>query len=387
MASSKYLNFGKYGKYLTSAIIILYLFMATIFLLYFVVVNLSIFILYSFLLFVALGIIFSYKEKLVEYLILISIILIFSASTAYFMNAWMYAPYSIIAFIVFIFILLVHKSIETRHMLAIFTAIILPIVFYATNFFKFPDYLINVAIIGYYSLIAAVIAIFISMLAHNWELNIGKRISNTINRHSTIFKVIAIALPIILILTPIYIVNESTQVITYTNRTVPYLVYVNSSSNYSTAVSVQPYYMPIVICPPGANTTATIHIQSESAASFFLLNGSTNYSSATVSSGAPTYLYYNSSFSKYSYAKALAIKNTTIKSWISDSCTYLVVLSPNATKVSLKANYTYTKQVEKFRMVKVPVATTTNVTHGFLPSSFGYILQIYENNTNSSAKS
>jgi uncharacterized membrane protein len=272
-------------------------------------------------------------------------------------------------------------------MLAIFTAIILPIVFYATNFFKFPDYLINVAIIGYYSLIAAVIAIFISMLAHNWELNIGKRISNTINRHSTIFKVIAIALPIILILTPIYIVNESTQVITYTNRTVPYLVYVNSSSNYSTAVSVQPYYMPIVICPPGANTTATIHIQSESAASFFLLNGSTNYSSATVSSGAPTYLYYNSSFSKYSYAKALAIKNTTIKSWISDSCTYLVVLSPNATKVSLKANYTYTKQVEKFRMVKVPVATTTNVTHGFLPSSFGYILQIYENNTNSSAKS
>ncbi len=169
---------------------------AIVFLGYFVITNNSYFILYSFPLFVLLGIFGSFGKKLSTYEIVGALSFITAGSILYIASS-SFAYYGIFSIIAFIAIYIIHLKKEFSIYLYSFFA--LPDLLYSLGFWRNQNFAINAAIIGYYLLIAAVLSIFLSTVfedSRNYKA-IEKRLSRLIKERKTYYVLAAISLVIL----------------------------------------------------------------------------------------------------------------------------------------------------------------------------------------------
>ncbi|MEM0149019.1 MAG: hypothetical protein QW346_02025 [Candidatus Micrarchaeaceae archaeon] len=189
-----------HNKYLTVLLYALLILLSLLFVAYFIVLNNDAFILYSFVLFVLLGIALSIARKWQSHSVALSIVLIAASSAAYTGIASNLALYAVasIAILSAIIALRLFRS----YLVYIFWAFVLPLAFGAMKMSS--TLLINVAIIGYYLLISSVLAIFINLASEDSKLHLGIMLANAFKRHDAAISYAAIILAIVLLAVPIW---------------------------------------------------------------------------------------------------------------------------------------------------------------------------------------
>ncbi|EET90248.1 MAG: hypothetical protein LVQ97_05040 [Candidatus Micrarchaeales archaeon] len=176
-----------------------------LFLLYFVVLNNSYFILYSFVLFVALGVMLSIYEKFTDLSIGIAIAIIVGSSVAYFSTATAIAVYSFAALAFYAAFLLFTDVRDSRINLTIAIAAFLPAGLYSAGIAGSGPLVINVAILGYYLLISVVLGIFLSMVYSESRLEkAALRLKAWIKRSSAGISICLIIIGVALLFGPVW---------------------------------------------------------------------------------------------------------------------------------------------------------------------------------------
>ena len=184
----------------------LWLFLAAVFLAYFTITNNSYFILYAFPLFVILGMLSAFSDKLSTYEIIGALAFIIAGSILY-MGKSASAYYGIFSIAAFFAVYIIDMKREYK--LYSYSVLALPDLLYFLGFFANTNFVINTAIVGYYLLIGAVISIFISTAFGEPKLSkIRKRFSQSKKIiHITPYAAIIVA--VVLITAPIWPVGPS----------------------------------------------------------------------------------------------------------------------------------------------------------------------------------
>ncbi|MCL5434283.1 MAG: hypothetical protein M1559_01045 [Candidatus Marsarchaeota archaeon] len=176
-----------------------------LFLLYFVVLNNSYFILYSFVLFVALGIMLSIYEKFTDLAIGVAMAIIVGSSVAYLSTAIDIAAYSFAALAFYAAFLLFTDVRNPRINLTIAIAALLPAGLYSAGIAGASPLVINVAILGYYLLISVVLGIFLSAVYSESRLEkAARRLSARIKRSSAGISICLIIIGLALLFGPVW---------------------------------------------------------------------------------------------------------------------------------------------------------------------------------------
>jgi len=137
----------------------LWLFLAAIFLAYFTITNNAYLILYAFPLFVILGVLSAFSDKLSTYEIVGALAFIIAGSLLY-MGKSISEYYGIFSIAAFFAVYIIDMKREYK--IYSYFVLALPDLLYLLGFFANLNFAINTAIVGYYLLIGAVISIFIS---------------------------------------------------------------------------------------------------------------------------------------------------------------------------------------------------------------------------------
>ncbi|MEM0202201.1 MAG: hypothetical protein QXR73_03415 [Candidatus Micrarchaeaceae archaeon] len=228
----------------------LWLFLATMFLAYFIVTNNSYFILYAFPIFVVFGVLSAFSDRFTRYEIVCALAFIIAGTMLYMGKSALiyYFFFSIASFFVL-------YAIDMKREYKVYSYLVfaLPDLLYFLGFLSNVNFAINTAIVGYYFLISAVISIFIATVASESALH--KASKRFIHSRGTKLNMqyIAIVIGIALIVTPIWpvgqsltfgaiphakiIINNSLLEYTTNSSDVYYPIEVNYSSllNYTTA--------------------------------------------------------------------------------------------------------------------------------------------------------
>ncbi len=242
------------SKYSRSGLLVLaesalFIALAILFSAYFVVMNSSIFILYSFVIFVALSVALI-RERMSGFALGVSMALIYASSMIYMQGFPSIAlPYSACAaFAVAAMAYLAFSGKMQRTYAALVAAgALLPILFLALNFQRFQALSINVAILGYYLLISVVMGLFWRIVYFQNEASLERKAQlalRGLDRHSLRIRHTAAAFCAILMILPIWPLGTIVHlgVMPYANVTLsgfapengahgpaPYAVYVNMS--------------------------------------------------------------------------------------------------------------------------------------------------------------
>ncbi|MEM0154663.1 MAG: hypothetical protein QW814_02405 [Methanothrix sp.] len=184
----------------------LWLFLATMFLAYFIVTNNSYFILYAFPIFVVFGILSAFSERFTRYEIVGALAFII-AGTMLYMGKGAFAYYAI--FSIMAFFVLYAIDMKREYKLYSYSVLALPDLLYFSGFLSNVNFAINTAIVGYYLLISAVISIFIVTIAS--ESTLHKASKRLIHSRGTKLNMqyIAVVIGIALIAAPIWPVGQS----------------------------------------------------------------------------------------------------------------------------------------------------------------------------------
>ncbi len=187
------------------AAIAVYSILSIIFVSFFVILNNSKFILYSFPLFILLSIIIAYRSRLVNYFISASLIMIIAGTLLYTDIISDYLLLYTAAAIVILSILLVVYDNRWRAFNGVITvALLLPVLLYLAKFNIVSAYADNIAIVGYYLLISIVIAMFIRMIDSATLKRLSARVDRFVRSNRRVLVYGSLALGIILILAPIW---------------------------------------------------------------------------------------------------------------------------------------------------------------------------------------
>ncbi len=235
------------------AALALWLFLAAMFLAYFTITNNSYFILYAFPLFVVLGILSAFSDKLSTYEIVGALAFIIAGSILY-MGKGILAYYGIFSIAAFFAIYAI--DMRKEHKLYSYSVIALSDLLYFLGFSANQNFAINAAIVGYYLLIGAVISIFINTaLGESKLLNASKKLFHAKSTMDIkyITLIIAVIAAAALIVSPIWptgqvlnfgviphakiIINSSVFKRIGNSSSVYYLLEINYTglSNYTTA--------------------------------------------------------------------------------------------------------------------------------------------------------
>ncbi len=174
---------------------------AILFLAYFVITNNSYFILYSFILFIILGVLGSFSKRLYTYEIIASLAFIVAGSIFYTLKLSLdyYGIFSIAAFIV-LYLLIKNKE----YVIYAYSFLMLPDILYFLGFGENVNFAINTAIVGYYLLIASVISIFLAILFDESKRYAGikNHLLKYYNNKMTYYALAAVA--VIILISPIW---------------------------------------------------------------------------------------------------------------------------------------------------------------------------------------
>ena len=371
------LDYEKLG----SIALYLYILIFVLFLAYFVFLNNSTIILYSFAAFVFLGILISKNSHHMAMCIGLSLALIFGSSISYFGVPAL--PFTVAALVAYA----VYASAFRRRMSAdiiVLIAALLPGLLDISGAAKISNFVINIAIIGYYLLISSVIALFIRAYYETNDLHKSKhmrRLFSFLSAKKPVIAFISIIIAVIILAGPIWPSSQINYI--YTNH--PYSIYRNNSTAEKFFVYFpKPFYVMHPICGPGTNGTVSMVINSSKFAEMFLMNSSASYSDAI------SQFPYASNFSDYSVAFSLfSFRNLTISgvarlnASMPGSCIYATFLSSNPSNISINADFMFVKKivVNNFtRSTSYSSSSLGNRTE-FLPSSISYLSRLYLNET------
>ncbi len=361
----------------------LYILIFVLFLAYFVFLNNSAFILYSFIAFVFLGILVSKSGHYTAVCLGFSMALIFGSSISYFGVPTL--PFTVAA--------LVAYAVYARYAPAfgrkvsvdiiVLIAAILPGLLDISGAAKISDFVINIAIIGYYLLISSVIALFIRTYYETNDLHKNKRIRrlfSLLSANKPAITAISIIIAVIILAGPIWPSPQINYI--YTNH--PYSIYRNNSTTESFFVYFpKPYYIMHPICGPGTNGTVSMVINSKTATEIFLMNSSSSYSYALSQFPYVSTQYaYSIAFSMFSFANATINGTARVNASMPGSCIYATFLSSNPSNVSINADFHFLKRivVNNFTRSTSYSSAVGNRTE-FLPISFSYLSRLYLNET------
>ena len=172
------------------AALVLFISISLLFSFFFVVYDSTNLIFYSSIIFIVLAFVIAYDRKLIEYTLLLSISTLISSSIVYFSAYNVY--YLIGVLLIFLVLLAMSRriGIKGEHLFFIFLALFMPILFSTvpSNF----GYMVNIAILGYYLLISAVIAVLLRAFAVNnglvcWARRIKARVTSHMQMGLAIF--------------------------------------------------------------------------------------------------------------------------------------------------------------------------------------------------------
>ncbi len=198
-----------YDYYIKYILIALYFLLTVIFLTYFIVMNNSLFILLSILFFIGLSFLIFKNDNYLSTVLGLSMALIYTGSVMYFK-----IPFIIDAILLVIYTLIMiflEYRIKMRYKLIVYIALALPILLYLIYFETYSPYVINLAIIGYYLLIALVIAVIIRLKFYNGDKAISVKSSRSLSHYILIHKnsvyFLGIIIGILILVLPIYPLN------------------------------------------------------------------------------------------------------------------------------------------------------------------------------------
>ena len=323
------------------SLIVLYAILALCFVLEFVILNNSQMILYSFLIFIAIGVISGFYENISKNLIIAALVFIIIGSAFYFIQA------------------------------------------------KFSTIGINVAIVGYYLLISAVIGIFISVMIGNGnESKVEKSFIGFIKKHKINISYIGIIAALVLLLGPFWPQSTAVPLSQYINVSVPYYYNVSaqSYSNYSVAMSPTPYYVSDPICISGSNVTLGISFTSSAASNVFFFSNETFLSEVENSTSVNMPFHgYLDAFSNHNNGKVVGSASGSIVGHMANGCGYIVLLSNYtvSTKFHVKASFIQQDLAYKIKAVPAPNAIMVIKRTGSILQSIGFLEINYRNLTNS----
>lgn len=184
------------------ASIALYVSTAIAFASYFVILDNQAMILYSFALFVILGLFASIYSKLIKDLLSLSIVLIISSSITYFVITKALFPY--VGAVLALSVAIVSFNLFGRYNAYAILALFLPVFFYAMKFNVYTNFAINVAVLGYYLLISAVIAASLSSIFSYNRLKFVGRIKKTVKSRGNACTLAVFVFAIALVVVPIW---------------------------------------------------------------------------------------------------------------------------------------------------------------------------------------
>ncbi len=184
----------KHIYYLRYASIILWAALAMLFVAEFIVLNSSAFILYSFVAFIAIGILLAIFEKQQINTFAIAIVFVVSASIAYAETTSRLVIYSLLAFLLATIFAFVRFRKYALYFLLAFALLLF--------FHKGP--VVNVAIIGYYLLTSLFIALVANTLSDTNKLRIGKKVHLLIQRNMKRIYLIATIFALLLLVSPVW---------------------------------------------------------------------------------------------------------------------------------------------------------------------------------------
>ena len=224
------------------AIGISFLLLALLLSFYFIFINSSILILYSFLAFIILGVAISHRPVYIEYALSVSMGLIVASSLVYF-GIPTYALY--VGSIVMLGGMLI-LGIRSKYN-AVLVAVLIVIAFFtASATAKYNTFTINMAIIGYYLLISVVIAEFASMITENSRFKWWHKIARVYLAKEKYYNATFLAIALLLLFLPIWPMGEAVNVslLPYANMTITGInssANLNNSSNYLLQLNLSMY--------------------------------------------------------------------------------------------------------------------------------------------------
>lgn len=224
------------------AVGISFLLLALLLSFYFIFINSSTLILYSFLAFIALGVAISHRPAYIEYALSVSMGLIVASSLLYF-SIPAYALY--VGSIVVLGAMLV-LGIKSRYNVVLVAVLIVLALFTASAAAKYNTFTINMAIIGYYLLISVVIAEFASIITENSRLRLWHKIAKAYSAREEYYNAAFLAIALLLIFLPIWPMGKAVNVslLPYANITITGInssANLNNSSNYLLKLNLSMY--------------------------------------------------------------------------------------------------------------------------------------------------
>jgi hypothetical protein len=297
----------------------LWLFLAAIFLAYFTITNNAYLILYAFPLFVILGVLSAFSDKLSTYEIVGALAFIIAGSLLY-MGKSISEYYGIFSIAAFFAVYIIDMKREYK--IYSYFVLALPDLLYLLGFFANLNFAINTAIVGYYLLIGAVISIFISTAFGESKLHkIRKRFSPS-KKTVQMMLYAAMVVAIVLIIAPIWptgpslslgmfphariSINDSLFEHQPNSSTVYYPVEVDYSglSSYTTAnlSNIQFFY------GNGQEINSTLSQINET--NDYVANLSLNIASPEFTKGIYAY-FMPFNYSNYTTARATPLSNTS----------------------------------------------------------------------------
>ena len=323
------------------SLVALYFLLTTVFFLEFILLNNSPMILYSFLIFIAIGIIAGFYDSISKGMVIAALAFIILGSLLYFALA------------------------------------------------GFSTIGINIAIIGYYFLISAVIGIFISvMIENNDNFKIREKVIVFVKKRSEEIAYAGIIIALALLLGPFWPQSTAVPLSEYVNVSVPYYYNVSaqSYSNYSVAMSPTPYYMSNPVCISGSNATLNISFTSSGTIDvFFFSNGTFLSEVENSTSGSGPFSKYLDAFSGHNNGNAIGSESGSITGHMMNNCGYVVLLSNYtvSTRFHVKADFIQQDIAYKIKVVPEPNAIRIINSTGDILQSIGFLEINYRNLTNS----
>ncbi len=307
----------------------------------FVYLNNPSFILYSFLLFVALGAALGVHSRYTGGVILIAMAFVAAGSMLYFWGA-----------------------------------VLLPFVW------------LNLSIVGYYLLISAVIGITVRMAAESNGLEkriaaAEKALGGLAGRDTAVYAGIAVAA--LLLLAPIWPASVAVPQSEYVNRTVyaPHYGNASETAQYQIAASPPPYAYPVSLCANGTGAIADVSVLRTGGApvyAFLFRNSSTMQKAAEDAAGYPVStqpgIYRANSESRMYVNSTMERARAEVPDF---GCSYMVLLFGNMSSVRVNYSIGYYGQVMGYREERVPNPSAVLVVNGTtdILRSMGYLGSAY----------
>ncbi len=309
-----------------------------------------------------------------------------------FLNSSPFILYSFIFFLIFGVLLGMHAKWISPAVLVSMAFIVVSAIMYMTNAALQQFVWLNLSIIGYYLLISAVIGLLIDALVYNAEIkrrvsSIGERISARFSKKGLRYAPLIVAL--LLMAAPVW---PSGPLHFPQNSRVVYAAYYGNTTTNSSFLLISdppPYQYVVDLCTSGTNAVANVSIESGTPVQAFLFRNQSALSNAINKSAGYPFSKYAGIFKEYAASSAYSDGTTGVSSVTvpNYSCSYMALLYDNLTSVRISYSIRYYGLIYGYKTVKTPdysapyeATGTSSMVNGmtFLTKSYAWMVNSAE---------